>query len=88
MEHPVIKLKIITLDGIYFSGDVLEIVLPTDSGQIAILPHHIPMVSTVKEGIVIIKMTEKEKKVSVSSGVLEVRPQSEVFMLVDRAVER
>ena len=86
-----INFKIITMDGVFFSGEVTEIVLPTDAGQIAVLAHHIPMVSTVKEGIAVIKTSTTlgatERKIQIASGVLEVRPHSEVYLLVDSARE-
>lgn len=81
----IINLKIITLEGIFFSGEILEIILPTDLGQIAVLPNHIPLISKVKEGDVTLKTKDGDKKVIVSEGVLEVRPHSEVYLLVDKA---
>lgn len=85
MTKEEIKLKIITMDGVFFSDSVSEIILPTDMGQIAVLPMHIPLISKIKEGEVILKIGKDEKKIKVSSGVLEVRPHSEVYLLVDRA---
>jgi F0F1-type ATP synthase epsilon subunit len=46
---------------------------------------HIPLISKIKEGEVVLRMGKDEKKVKVSSGILEVRPHSEVYLLVDRA---
>ncbi len=85
MTKEEIKLKIITMDGVFFSDSVSEIILPTDIGQIAVLPMHIPLISKIKEGEVVLKIGKDEKKVKVSSGILEVRPHSEVYLLVDRA---
>jgi F-type H+-transporting ATPase subunit epsilon len=85
MTKEEIKLKIITMDGVFFSDSVSEIILPTDIGQIAVLPMHIPLISKIKEGEVVLRMGKDEKKVKVSSGILEVRPHSEVYLLVDRA---
>ncbi len=81
-----INLNIITIEGIFFSGEVVEIILPTDVGQISVLAHHIPMISKLTEGTVTLKLpgkTTEEKKIKISSGVLEVRPESHVFILVD-----
>ncbi len=80
-----INLKIITIEGVFFSGEVTEVVLPTDNGQISVLPDHIPLVSKLKEGVVLLKTTTGDKEISISSGVLEVRPESEVYVLVDSA---
>ena len=85
-----IDLKIITIEGVFYSGQVSEIILPTETGQIAVLPHHIPLISALKEGTVVLKINNQkdisEKKIHISSGVLEVREGSVVYILVDHAV--
>lgn len=80
-----IKLKIITMDGVFFSDDVSEIILPTDMGQITVLPGHIPLISKIKAGDIILKLKSGQKTITVSDGILEVRPRNEAFILVDRA---
>ena len=86
-----LNLKIITIDGILFAGEVSEIILPTTEGQISVLPEHIAMISTLKEGTVTLKIgnqqSAQEKNFRISSGVLEIRPDSEAFILVDHASE-
>jgi F-type H+-transporting ATPase subunit epsilon len=82
-----LNLKIITLEGIIFSDEVSEIILPTDVGQITVLPGHIPLISKLKEGTVVLKTGSKEKHIHISSGVIEVRPESIVYILVDHASE-
>ncbi len=60
-----LKLKINTPEGEIFSGNVKEVVVPTEDGEIGILPWHIPLVSVVKPWIVKIlpkdNIVEKEK---------------------------
>jgi F-type H+-transporting ATPase subunit epsilon len=80
-----IDLKIITIEGVFYSGQVSEIILPTETGQIAVLPHHIPLISALKEGIVTLKIIHEEKEINISSGVLEVRAESIAYILVDHA---
>ncbi len=82
-----INLKIITIDGVLFAGDVSEIILPTDVGQISVLPEHIPMISKLKEGTVVLKIGTSEKKFHISAGVLEIRPDNEAFILNHNAKE-
>lgn len=79
-----LNLKIVTLEGVFFSGEVAEMILPTDSGQITVLPNHIPLISKVKDGVLVVRVGGKENKYNISSGVLEVRPNSEVYLLIDR----
>ena len=42
-----LKLKIITLDGIYFEEEVDLVNLTTSSGNITILANHIPLISSI-----------------------------------------
>jgi F-type H+-transporting ATPase subunit epsilon len=68
MTKEEIKLKIITMDGVFFSDSVSEIILPTDIGQIAVLPMHIPLISKIKEGEVVLRMGKDEKIIYNLSG--------------------
>ncbi len=90
-DRKTINLKIITIDGILFAGEVSEIILPSVTGQISVLPDHIPMISTLKEGIVVIKIgnqkSQLEKRIKISAGVLEIRPDNEAFILNHDAKE-
>lgn len=49
MKH-IISLKILTPEKIVYEDDVLEVVLPTVSGEIGIMPDHAPLVSIIKTG--------------------------------------
>ena len=82
-----IDLKIITIEGIFFSGQVSEIVLPSVNGEIAVLPHHIPLVSVLKEGMITLKTDDGERRIKISGGVVEVREHSVVHVLADHASE-
>lgn len=76
MNHT-IKLKVLTQEKTVFAEDVAEVVVPTESGEITILPNHSPLISIVKTGE--IKIRHKDEKtltpVAVSSGVIEIRPR-------------
>ena len=62
------ELKIYTLDGTKFEGEVSSVSLPTQDGEITVLPHHIPLITILKKGIV---KTEKEQ-VEINGGVAEI----------------
>lgn len=53
-------LKIHTMKGVIFDGEVLEVAVPTKLGQIGILPNHNPLTSIVSPGI--LRVLPKEKK--------------------------
>lgn len=50
-----IRLKLETISGTKFDDDVYEVQLPTMSGQIGVLPDHMPMVSVATHGIIKIR---------------------------------
>ena len=76
-----IDLKILTPEKIAYRDKVSEIVIPTESGYITVLPDHIPIVSILKPGELIIKKESSEDSFAVSAGVLEVRKRSRVIIL-------
>jgi F-type H+-transporting ATPase subunit epsilon len=45
-------LKIYSLEGTKFEGTVSQVSLPTTSGEITVLKNHIPLITTLKSGIV------------------------------------
>ncbi|MCF7834706.1 hypothetical protein K9M48_01450 [Candidatus Gracilibacteria bacterium] len=52
-------LKIISPIGIPFQGKVEKVIIPTQVGEIAVLPNHNPLSSIIKPGIVKIMPVEK-----------------------------
>lgn len=72
----IISLKILTPEQIIYSDEVSEVVLPTESGEIGVLPGHAPLVSIIKTGEIRIKKKDNPDTIplSISSGILEVRP--------------
>lgn len=75
-----ISLKILTPEKFIYQDDVLEVSLPTESGEVSILPDHAPLVSIIKTGEIRIRKEENSDVVplSIASGILEVRPSSKI----------
>jgi F-type H+-transporting ATPase subunit epsilon len=46
------ELKIFTLDGTKFEGQVSQVSLPTKDGEITILKGHIPLITILHKGVV------------------------------------
>lgn len=69
-----IHLQIITPLGTTFDGSVGEVVVPTTSGVVTILPAHIPLISTIKSGELVVKTDSQDQYFAVYAGVLEVVP--------------
>lgn len=55
-----ILFELITPEGPKFSGQAFEVILPTPDGQIAVLPHHIPLVSMISPGIISIRRRQAD----------------------------
>lgn len=55
-----IMFELITPEGPKFSGRAWEVILPTPQGQIAVLPHHIPLVSIISPGVISIRHHQED----------------------------
>ncbi|QQG40495.1 MAG: ATP synthase F1 subunit epsilon [Candidatus Levyibacteriota bacterium] len=77
--------EIITPEKIVFKEEVNEVIVPTASGQITILPHHINLLTQIAEGEIIVKNGAKEQYLAVTGGFLEVS-KNKVSLLADYAV--
>jgi F-type H+-transporting ATPase subunit epsilon len=65
-----------------FDGAALSATLPTTAGEITVLPHHEPLVATLKPGTITVRETLGDaKKFEIESGVLEVSGNRAVVLL-------
>ncbi len=86
MSENVLKLRIVTPEKItYESDDVSFVTIPTTEGEITVLPHHIPIVSTIKVGQIKISKKGELYGCAISSGILEVQGGSTVVVLAERS---
>ncbi len=79
--------ELITSEGSAFSGDAVSVTIPSGMGEITVLKNHIPLLSTVEPGTVIIRTTEQELLFAVSRGVVQVGPKNVRILsdIADRA---
>jgi len=73
--------EIITPKGIEFSDEAKEIILPTRSGQITVLPHHVPLISVLKAGRMRIITAKEQIEKEIEGGILEVGKDKAVILL-------
>ena len=83
------KFKLVSLSGKKFDDEVYEVVLPTKDGQIGVLSHHMPIISVVKNGVIMVRKNEKDSDAAreffaTNGGVIEVA-NNELKLLVDEA---
>ena len=74
------KLYIYTLDKTLYEGDASVITLPAETGELAILPNHAPIVTTLKKGTVSVKTGTDTKTFPIESGFAEIN-QSQIILL-------
>jgi len=79
-----IKLDIVTAERMVYSGDVDMVIAPGVEGQLGILPHHTPLMTTLQVGELRVKKGGEEVSLAISGGFLEVRPDR-VVVLADAA---
>ena len=79
-----IKFKIVTPERIVYQQEIDQVTLPTTSGQITVLPDHIPLASILKAGELIVKTDDGEVPMAISGGFVEIR-KNEVIVLTETA---
>jgi F-type H+-transporting ATPase subunit epsilon len=80
-----IKFKIVTPERVVYENDVLQVSIPTTTGEITILPSHVPLISVVSAGELKIKDASGEHTIAIAGGAVEVRTGNEVVILADNA---
>jgi len=85
MAAKTIQFEIVTPERVVLKREVLQITLPTTSGEITILPDHIPLVSVLQAGVIEVKRADNVMEVmAVSGGFIEVM-KDKVVILADTA---
>jgi F-type H+-transporting ATPase subunit epsilon len=78
------RLSVVTAEREVFSDDVDEVIAPGVEGQLGILPHHAPLMTTLLPGELLIKKGGEEFYLAVSGGFIEARPDH-IIVLADTA---
>ncbi len=73
-------LEIVTPERQVFSDQVYSVVLPGAEGELGVLPHHAPLVSTLGVGELRIRKGGTEEFFAIVGGFLQVRPDKVVVM--------
>jgi F-type H+-transporting ATPase subunit epsilon len=69
-----ILLEIVTPERLAYSDTVDSVVLPGSEGELGVLPHHAPLVSTLGVGELRIRKGGSEEAFAIVGGFLQVRP--------------
>jgi F-type H+-transporting ATPase subunit epsilon len=79
-----IRCEIVSQDRTVFEEDVDIVVLPGTDGEMGILPHHAPLLTTLKYGLIKVRVKDQEQVFTVAGGVAEIQPDI-VTVLADAA---
>jgi F-type H+-transporting ATPase subunit epsilon len=75
-----IQLEIVTPERLAFSESVDAVVVPGIEGELGILPHHAPLLSTLGIGELRIRRGGTEESFAIVGGFVQVRPDKVVVM--------
>ena len=80
------KLEIITPNGVIFDNDVKQVTLPGSEGEFGVLPKHATLVSLLDTGVIVIEKADgDEVAVAINSGYVKV-DEEKTTCIVDGAV--
>ncbi len=81
-----LKLEIVTPDGVIFDAEVKQVNLPGSEGEFGVLPKHATLVSLLDTGIIVIENADgSELSVAINSGYVKV-DEEKTTCIVDGAV--
>ncbi len=79
-----IRCEIVSQDRLVFEGDVDIVIAPGEAGEMGILPNHAPLLTTLKYGILKVRVQDRETDFTIAGGIMEVQPHI-VTVLADAA---
>jgi F-type H+-transporting ATPase subunit epsilon len=79
-----LRLDIVTIERLAFSGEVDIVVAPGAEGEFGILPHHAPLITSLRPGELRFKQGDEETLFAIGGGYLEV-VDDQVTVLADSA---
>lgn len=82
-----IKVDVVSAEEHIFSGEAELVSLPGTSGELGIMPGHLPLITLIRPGFVRVHVPgeQEPEQIFVAGGVLEVQPE-QVTVLADTAV--
>ncbi len=75
-----LHLEIVTPERLVYEGDVDALVCPGIEGELGVLPHHAPLLTTLGLGELRIRTGGQEESLAIAGGFLQVRPDKVVVM--------
>ena len=79
-----ISLKVLAPNQNVYEGEAEEVILPSTTGQIGVLPGHISLVTAIDIGVLRLRMNSQWKSIALMGGFSEIE-SDEVIVLVNNA---
>tara|TARA_Y100001970_G_scaffold180922_1_gene220257 strand:+ start:1015 stop:1419 length:405 start_codon:yes stop_codon:yes gene_type:complete len=79
-----ISLKVLAPNQNVYEGEAEEVILPSTTGQLGVLPGHISLVTAIDIGVLRLKINSKWKSIALMGGFAEIE-SDEVIVLVNNA---
>jgi F-type H+-transporting ATPase subunit epsilon len=80
-----LRLEIVTPEGVVFSEDVQMVTLPCIEGQLGIYPLHVPLITGIVPGEIIVQAPAGESFLAVGGGIVDITADR-VAIATDMAV--
>ncbi|MDB6153850.1 MAG: atpC [Chthoniobacteraceae bacterium] len=81
-----LRLEIVTPDKRAYSDDVDMVVIPAAEGEMGVLPMHVPMMTQIMPGELVVRKGNETLHLAVGEGFVEIT-QTRVNVLTDMAIE-
>ena len=75
-----LQLEIVTPEKLAYQDEVDSVVLPGSEGELGVLPHHAPLISTLGAGELRLRKGGQEESFAIVGGFLQVLPTQVVVM--------
>lgn len=82
---PTLRLEIVTPESRAYSDDVEFVVLPAIEGEMGVFPQHVPLITAIKPGELVVTKDGKQTHLAVGEGFVEITGEK-VSVLVDMAL--
>jgi len=77
-------LIIAKVDQVFYDGEAASVTLPGADGDLTVLSHHEPLITTLREGAIVVRASSLpggEQQYPIQSGLLEVRDNRATVIL-------
>jgi len=69
------------VDEVFFDGEAKSLTVPAAEGEMTVLPRHMPLITTLRPGIITVRDQNESKQFPIGSGILDIRHQGVTILL-------